>query len=173
MELNNLVKAAIFSALAIGLGYAFLFVPNIEFMTVIIFISGLSLGVKTGMLVGGTSMFIFSAMNPIGSGLGFPPLLIGQVLSMIIIGMIGGLLNRLFDSNNHLRFRIILAGLCGLGCALLYDIITTIAYPISVGYGFKQTIGYAISGILFTFIHQVSNIIIFSIVIPKYLQISS
>ena len=87
--------------------------------------------------------------------------------------MIGGLLNRLFDSNNHLRFRIILAGLCGLGCALLYDIITTIAYPISVGYGFKQTIGYAISGILFTFIHQVSNIIIFSIVIPKYLQISS
>jgi len=109
MELNNLVKAAIFSALAIGLGYAFLFVPNIEFMTVIIFISGLSLGVKTGMLVGGTSMFIFSAMNPIGSGLVFPPLLIGQVFSMILIGMIGGLLYRFFLSNNHLRFRVILA----------------------------------------------------------------
>jgi len=173
MELNNLVKAAIFSALAIGLGYAFLFVPNIEFITVIVFISGLTLGIKTGMIVGGSSMFIFSAMNPIGSGLIFPPLLIGQVLSMLIIGLVGGLLKPLFNANHHHRFQAILAGLCGLGCALLYDISTTIAYPISVGYGFKQTVGYAISGILFTFIHQISNVIIFSIVVPKYLKINS
>ena len=172
MELNNLVKAAIFSALAIALGYAFLFVPNIEFITVIVFLAGMTLGKKWGMMVGGTSMFIFSAMNPMGSGLIYLPLLIAQVFAMLIIGLIGGMLKPIFTFNNRLKFQIILAGFSGLVCALIYDISTSIAYPISVVYGIKQTIGYIVSGLLFTLVHQASNMLIFSIVVPKYLRIS-
>ena len=41
MKLNKLVRAAIFAALAIGLGFSLLLIPNIELITVTIFISGL------------------------------------------------------------------------------------------------------------------------------------
>ena len=44
MTLNNLVKAAIFSSTAIGLGFVFMFIPNLEFISVTVFLSGLTLG---------------------------------------------------------------------------------------------------------------------------------
>lgn len=173
MELNNVVKAAIFSALAVGLGFAFIFVPNIEFISVIVFISGLTLGLKWGIVVGASSMFIYSSMNPLGSGLVFPPLLLGQVLSMGVIGALGAGSKHIFNANSSVQFHIIFSGFCGLSCALIYDISTSVSYPLSVGYGYKQTLGYVVSGLLFTFVHQLSSVIIFLIVVPKYLKISS
>ena len=74
-NLTKLVRAAMFAALAVGLGYSLMLVPNIELITVIIFLSGLTLGIRWGILVGAVSEFIFSAMNPLGSSLMFPPLI--------------------------------------------------------------------------------------------------
>ena len=59
MNLNNLVKAAIFSSTAIGLGFVFMFIPNLEFISVTVFLSGLTLGGYIGAIVGGTSMLGF------------------------------------------------------------------------------------------------------------------
>ena len=33
MELNNLIRAAIFCAVAIGMGFSLMFIPNIELIT--------------------------------------------------------------------------------------------------------------------------------------------
>jgi len=63
-----------------------------------------------------------------------------------------------------------LTGLCGFIASVLYDSITTFVYPISAGYSWKETIAYAISGLLFTIVHMVSNIAIFGIVVPQYLK---
>jgi len=57
-----------------------------------------------------------------------------------------------------------------LVCTLLYDGVTTLTYPISAGYDWDETVAYAISGLLFTFMHLVSNAIIFSLVVPGYLR---
>ena len=38
---SNLVKAAIFSAVAIGMGFSLMLIPNIELITVVVFLSGL------------------------------------------------------------------------------------------------------------------------------------
>ena len=54
--------------------------------------------------------------------------------------------------------------------SVLYDSITTFVYPISAGFSWKETIAYAISGLLFTIVHIVSNIAIFGIVVPQYLK---
>ena len=69
MTLNKLVKAAIFSSTAIGLGFVFMFIPNLEFISVTVFLSGLTLGGYIGAIVGGTSMLVYSGLNPLGSGL--------------------------------------------------------------------------------------------------------
>ena len=49
-----------------------------------------------GALVGSTAIFIYSGMNPMGSGLSFPPLFIMQIFAMALIGSLGGWLRHIF-----------------------------------------------------------------------------
>jgi hypothetical protein len=170
MELNNLVRASIFSALAIGLGFSLLMIPNIEMITVIVFLAGLTLGKKWGIIVGGTSEMIFSSLNPFGSGLMFPPLLVSQVISMLLIGLAGGLLRPLFYKKVYSKKMIILLSIFGFILTFVFDSLTSLSYPISMGFDFAQTFGIYIAGIGFTLIHQISNAIIFPIVVPKVVK---
>ena len=170
MELNKLVRAAIFTALAIGLGFSLLMVPNIELITVIVFLAGLTLGVRWGILVGGTAEAIFSIFNPFGSGLMFPPLLVSQVISMVIVGITGGMLRSLFFKKEFNKKQIIALALTGFIVTFIFDSLTTLSYPVSVGFDFSQTFGIYLTGIGFTLLHQISNAIIFPIVVPKVTQ---
>tara|TARA_Y100000758_G_scaffold201176_1_gene143673 strand:- start:1564 stop:1890 length:327 start_codon:yes stop_codon:yes gene_type:complete len=105
MELNNLVRAAIFAALAVGMGFSLMLVPNIELITVIVFLSGVTLGKGWGGLVGGTAIFIYSGMNPMGSGLSFPPLFFMQIFSMIITVWQVGYFAPYFSKKNSTYYR--------------------------------------------------------------------
>ena len=169
MELNNWVKAAIFAATAIGLGFMFMLVPNIEFISVTIFLSGITLGARFGLIIGFTSMMIYSILNPMGSGLIYLPLLVGQTLGMSVIGLLGAFFRKVTKYFPE-KLIIIFSGIAGFICSLWYDGITTIAYPISAGYGWNETLAYAVSGLLFTFLHIISNTLIFSFVVTNYLK---
>jgi len=170
MDLNKLVRASIFTALAIGLGFSLLMVPNVELISVIVFLAGLTLGIRWGILVGGTAELIFSVLNPFGSGLVFPPLLLSQVVSMIIIGVAGGLLRPLFFKKDFSKRSIAGLAITGFLLTFVFDSLTTLSYPISVGFDLPQTIGIYISGIGFTFLHQISNAIVFAIGLPSVIK---
>ncbi len=170
MDLNKLVRASIFTALAIGLGFSLLMIPNIELITVIVFISGLTLGIGWGILVGGTAELIFSVLNPFGSGLVFPPLLISQVLAMIIIGTAGGILRPLFFKQEFSAKRIAGLALTGFILTFIFDSLTTLSYPYAAGFDWPQTVGIYISGIGFTVLHQISNAIVFAIGVPSVVK---
>lgn len=170
MDLNKLVRASIFTALAIGLGFSLIMVPNIELITVIIFLAGLTLGVSWGVLVGGTAELIFSVLNPFGSGLVFPPLLLAQVLSMMIVGLAGGLMRPLFFKREFSAKNIAGLAITGFILTFIFDSLTTLSYPISVGFDLPQTVGIYISGIGFTILHQVSNAIVFAIGVPRVVK---
>lgn len=168
MKLSKVVKSAVFSATAVGLGFAFIMVPNIEFISVTIFLSGLHLGYKHGSLVGGFSIMIYSILNPMGSGLAYLPLLLGQILSMIIIGTFGSYLS-FFLKNVSYKNQILISGLAGFISTFIYDFITTISFPMSIGYSLNEIIIYGLSGSIFTVMHTVSNTIIFMIVVPRFI----
>ena len=170
MELNNLVRAAIFCALAIGMGFSLMLVPNIELITVIIFTSGLMLGWRWGALVGGTAIFIYSGLNPMGSGLSFPPLFFMQILGMAITGFTGGLFSRFFLEKETNIFSLITLGLLGFICTLIYDFLTLISYPLSAGLGLSGMIAALVKGIGFTLLHEISNTIVFVVTIPKVIK---
>ena len=170
MNLNKLVRASIFTALAIGLGFSLLMVPNVELITVIVFLAGLTLGSAWGILVGGTAELIFSVLNPFGSGLIFPPLLVSQVVSMMIIGVVGGALRFFFFKKTFSTKRIAFLAIIGFLLTFIFDSLTTLSYPFSAGFDMPQTIGIYLSGIGFTFLHQISNAIIFTIGIPKVVR---
>ena len=82
MDLVNLVRASIFCAMAIAMGFSLKMIPNIELITVIIFLYGVTLNFKWGAIVGLVAMAIYSGLNPLGSGLSFPPLYFAQIIGM-------------------------------------------------------------------------------------------
>ena len=167
MDLNRLVRASIFSALAIGAGFALLMIPNVELITVIIFTAGLSLGTGWGIMIGGTSVMIFSGLNPLGSGLSFPPLLFTQIIGMAAVGGVGGLLTNTFLVKKYTKGRLVLLGVTGFLVTFIFDSLTTLSYPISAGFDISRTIGLYISGMGFTLLHQVANGFIFIVGIPR------
>jgi len=79
------------------MGFSLMFIPNIELITVMVFLSGIYLGIGWGALVGFTAMAIYSGLNPMGSGLSFPPLFLMQITGMAFAGIIGGLARPLFN----------------------------------------------------------------------------
>ena len=168
MNLNNLVKAAIFSSTAIGLGFTFMFIPNLEFISVTVFLSGLTLGGYVGAMVGGTSMLVYSGLNPLGSGLIHLPLFVSQILAMSTIGILGGF-GRITLFNLKRKSLVIISGMFGFFCTLWYNGITTLSYPLSAGFSFDEAMAYSISGILFTLMHLISNTLIFTVVVPGYI----
>ncbi|MDP6340278.1 MAG: hypothetical protein QF842_08175 [Candidatus Marinimicrobia bacterium] len=173
MEQNNLVRASIFCALAVGMGFSLMLVPNVELITVIVFLSGLTLSTGWGALVGITAIFIYSGLNPMGSGLSFPPLFIMQILGMAITGAVGGFVRPvLFKKEFNVAALIILA-LLGFTLTLIYDVFTLISYPISAGLGMTGVMAALVKGLGFTILHEISNAVVFVVAVPavvKYLK---
>ena len=173
MDLNNLVRAAIFCALAIGMGFSLMLVPNVELITVIVFLSGLILGAKWGTLVGGTAIFIYSGLNPMGSGLSFPPLFFMQIIGMSITGAVGGLVRPIFNQKKIGVISLIGLSVLGFLVTLIYDLLTLVSYPISAGLGMPGIYASLVKGLGFTVLHEISNAIVFVVAVPgvvKYLK---
>lgn len=170
MALNNLVRAAIFCALAIGMGFSLMMVPNVELITVIVFLSGLTLRWKWGALVGSTAIFIYSGMNPMGSGLSFPPLFIMQIFAMALIGSLGGWLRHIFFVKEMNAFNLVGLALVGFFSTFMYDVFTLIAYPLAAGLGLPGIMAALVKGLGFTLLHEISNAVVFVIAIPNVVK---
>ena len=74
---RRLVLSAMFIAIAVGIGYALVYIPNIELFTATIFIAGYLLGPRQGIVMCGLAAFIFGLIHPLGASA--PPLLVAQV----------------------------------------------------------------------------------------------
>lgn len=170
MELENLVRASIFCAMAIAMGYSLMMVPNIELITVTIFLSGVTLNLKWGAMVGLVAMAIYSGLNPLGSGLSFPPLFFAQIIGMSLCGIIGGILKPIFFVKKFSFLKLFLLGLAGFLVTFLYDVLTLVSYPLFSGLGFPGIVASLIKGLGFTLLHEISNIFIFLITVPRVVQ---
>lgn len=170
MELNNLVRAAIFCAVAVGMGFSLMFIPNIELITVMVFLSGIYLGIGWGALVGFTAMAIYSGLNPMGSGLSFPPLFLMQITGMAFAGIIGGLVSPLFNEKK-INF-LLMASLAFLGftITLIYDMLTLLSYPLSAGLGLSGILAALFKGLGFTLLHEISNAVVFTVTVPPVMR---
>jgi len=163
---------AMFVALIVGSGWALAMVPNVEFVTALIFTAGATLGPVLGALTGAGGMFFFSATNPVGSGLAFPVLLAAQVVSQAVVGLLGGLFLRADTSNLNRWPQRLLITIAGLTGTVLYDGLTSISFPLFAGAPPGEIIALLIAGLAFTAIHQVSNTLIFFLLVPRLIQVS-
>jgi uncharacterized membrane protein len=153
---------ALLSATALALSYARFWAPNIEFTSLIIFVSGFVLGSRIGALVGLVTESVFSSLNPLGSA---PiPIFLAQIGCMMLIGAMGGILARFTDtSDTNLNCSLRMAAM-GLYLTIIFDLVTNLGFAISfMGGNYAAAL---ISGSLFMVVHVTGNTIIFGTIGP-------
>ena len=160
---RNLILMAIFIALAVAVGQDPF--PNLELVSATIFLSGMVLGAKRGLIVGVVAEFLFSSLNAYGPAA--PPLLIAQMLSMMLAGFTGGFVQNLFGSRVPPAW---LLGLIGLTLTFVYDFLTTLSTVVIVKTGVPGFVATVATGFYFFLLHQISNTIIFAFLLPVLLR---
>ena len=154
-----------FAALAIGMSYVLAPLINIEVMSVLLFISGLLYGRTIGLFVGLVSSIIYYGWNPFGVS----PLPIYMVCvgCMAFIGFLGGVLHQSSSTKTETKYNfmnLLKFALLGLIYTFIFDILTNLAIAY-VYYG-GNIVGAFLYGAPFMLIHIVSNVIIFTLLIP-------
>ena len=164
-EYRRTALAAMLMALFIAVGMLLVFVPNVELITTTAFLIGFLLGPRWGWWTAGLAEMIFSAINPIGSGLAFPILYGFQVIAIIIVAMIGGIFHKhSVGQAQSWQFRVGL-GLLGGIMALVYDFLTAFSFPLTAGLGGWPLLTAAVLGLGFFVVHIAVNVVIFATVV--------
>jgi len=165
---QKMARTALLTALCVALGYLFLPIPNLEMITLGIFLSGLLMGAYIGALIGFLAEAIYSLTNPMGFPP--PPLLIAQVVSMACVGCAGGLAGALFTPP-YPRFaqrwlRHLTLALFGATLTFIFDLTTNLSFPITAGFTSQQILASLALGIPFAIIHIGTNAIAFPVLVP-------
>jgi len=168
---------ATFTALAIVLGYAMAYIPNIEVFTLMIFLSGFIMGKKEGAIIGLLSAFIFTFFNPFGPSP--PPLFIYQLIHYSLTGISGGLtkdfmLNRKFfkpKEDLYVYQVMVIFGVIGGILTFLFDILSTLFGGFTVSTTIDYFIATYLFGIVFTTVHLIGNILVFVFLLPGLVQL--
>lgn len=145
--------------------YAMIGIPNVKFMDLIVFISGYSIGLIPGVLVGVLTWLIYGTLNPWGFNL---IILVATCLSETIYAIFGWLSRRfnlasdispsLKVNGGNYWLMSLKFGIIGFFATFLYDLITNIASVVIVG---LPPIMAIITGAWFAIIHEVSNFLFF------------
>ncbi|MFW9830535.1 MAG: ECF transporter S component [Candidatus Thorarchaeota archaeon] len=150
---------SILAAMAIGGNFALAVLPNVELSSVMVFLSGFLFGSFMGAFVGLISMTIYQVWNPWGAFI--PPIGLAVIACTMFTGIIGGFLGQsLRNRKNSDRRWFILPALFGIQTTLLFDLVTNFVYSLSFGIPFSIAL---ITGLPFTFIHIISNALLFGI----------
>ncbi len=163
MRHRHIILIAIFIALAVAVGQDP--IPNVELVSATIFLSGMMLGAKNGVLVGAMATFLFSFFNAYGPAA--PPLLVAQIISMMLVGLAGGWMRHLWGEQIPPAW---LLGFAGWALTFVYDLLTTLSSIIIVATGRTGFITAVASGFYFFLLHQASNLLIFALVLPYLLR---
>ena len=167
----------IFTALAVVLGYALVFIPNIELFTLMIFLAGFIMGKRDGAIVGLMSSFIFVFFNPYGvSPL---PLFAYQLVHYVLVGFLGGMMCNFLKKKDFFKPEedlyvlpvLIILAITGALITFTYDVISTLIGALVI-YGTLESFWpIYIIGLPFTTVHLIGNTLGFIFILPMLIQL--
>jgi hypothetical protein len=172
--MHNTRKALLASLLvstAVVLGQALAGVPNVELMTITVFVSGYLLGWRLGMVVGSVSIALHSLFNPLGAAL--PPLLGSQVAAFAMVGLAGASIGPLILVSKRRWIASLAGGVVGCFLTLLYDLLTNVGafFSITGNEASSGFVKFVAAGMLFTAMHVAWNTALFSVVLVPVLSV--
>jgi hypothetical protein len=168
--LERSALTAAFMAAVVAAGLTLSLVLHVEFVTLVVFASGIALGSGRGALVGGVGMTLYVFANSAVKG--FPPsplpLLAAQALGMTLPGIAGGWWRRLWLRGGAPRRSAFLFLPVLGGClAALYQIITNLAFAAFMSDATAPRVGVFLSGMTFGLLDILSNTVIFALAGPS------
>lgn len=154
---RRLAYAALLVALGLTGAYAES-IPNLESLTLVAFCSGVLLGVRDGVAVGGLTMLLFTLLNPYGPA---PPwVMLAQVLGMALAGAAGAWFGRAGGPRWPARRRAVVLSILAVVLTTIYDLMTNIAS----GLVFGQMRLVLLAGIPFSLWHIGFNVALFAVI---------
>ncbi len=165
---HRLFLSAILTALSVAVGYALMWIPNIEFITATIFISGYVTGRLNGLWIGFSAALIYFTFNPQGAS---PlPLLLAQMAAMGLAGFCGGVLKKcLWLAYGKWKVALLFGGV-GLLLTVFYDMLTNAATAFMIAQGdWQKMVSVFIAGYFFSLVHLIFNVIGFAGLVPMIL----
>ncbi len=165
VRLKKLILASLLTALAVGIGYLFLSIPNVEMITAAVFIAGYIMGPAFGVIIGLLAEFLFSLFNPYGAPA--LPLLLAQVIAFGFTGLVGGWFQKLWvRKSNGILVSLYAAG-CGLLVTLVYDVLTTLSLIfVLADLDSRGMAALFTGGMVFYLTHAAVNTVIFATIVP-------
>jgi uncharacterized membrane protein len=133
-------------------------IPNFEPLTLVMFCSGVLLGIRDGALIGALTMLVYSLLNPYGAV--HPLVLLAQVVGEALAGTAGGLFAWLRLPGRSLAVRAGTLAAAGFTLTAAFDLITNAA----TGVIFGQMKATLIGGIPFSLFHIATNVAMFAAV---------
>lgn len=133
-------------------------IPNFEPLTLVMFCSGVLLGVRDGVLIGGLTMLVYSLLNPYGAV--HPLVMVAQVAGEALAGAAGGAFAWLGLPGRGIVVRGCALAATGLLLTAWFDLITNLA----TGIVFGQIKATLIGGIPFSLFHIGTNVAMFAAV---------
>ena len=163
--------ASLLTSVTVALGLALSAVPNIELMTITVFISGYLLGWRLGMTVGAASIAAHSLFNPLGAAL--PQLLVSQIIGFAIIGLGGASIGPWIVGLSRRRLAFLLSSLAGFLLTFLYDVLTNIGafFSITGDQAPSNLLKFVGAGMVFMMMHLVWNTALFVVVLTPVLSV--
>lgn len=173
----RLTLISTFSALSIVLAYMLAEIPNVELLTLMIFLSGFIMGKREGLIVGSLSSFIYFFFNP--NGASNLPLLAFQVFFFSLTGLIGSLTSQFLDKKEYFKpdkdlytFRVlVIFGILSGLITFIYDIFSTLVGGFLVSFKFEYFLATFLSGMIFTTVHLIGNVLGFIFILPALIQL--
>jgi len=158
------IVAALFTALSVVLGRLLAEIPNVELMTLTVFIAGTCCGARLGSAVGALSILLHSLLNPLGPAPA--PLLGAQVAGFIVIGASGGIAGPRIEPAGG--WGVAVSAAAGFALTLVYDVLTTLAVAFLAlgGARFVEGLrGFFVAGALFVAWHVGINTVVFGLAV--------
>lgn len=166
---RTVILAALFIALSVALGFLLAGIPNLELMTLTVFMAGIFCGARLGGAIGALSILLFSLLNPLGPAPA--PLLAAQVAGFVVIGSVGGLVGPRLPSAR--AWGAAASAVAGFALTVIYDFLTTAATAF-VALGPSRFIeglgGVAVTGIVFVAWHVGVNTAVFAVAVPPLMR---
>jgi len=166
---RTVILAALFIALSVALGFLLAGIPNLELMTLTVFMAGIFCGARLGGAIGALSILFFSLLNPLGPAPA--PLLAAQVAGFVVIGSGGGLIGPRLSSAR--ASGVAASAAAGFALTLVYDFLTTVATAF-IAFGASRFIeglgGIAVAGIVFVAWHVGVNTAVFAVAVPPLIK---
>ena len=155
MECRRIATLPVMAALCIGIQLAPR-PPNVEFTSLICFLTGFLFGAPFGALLGALTMFINGFLSPWGfAGIIMP----FQMLGMALIGFAGGAYRKLLGNDFSIPKSLDFESAClAAFLTLIYDIITNVGYAALFN---LEIVVVLITGVWLSIIHVVSNTVLF------------